>query len=448
MRTSRSITQCWGLAASVLAVLFLFPVVTRADSLAGTTNLNAFSKADVSATQAAHSESHSLIESLRSQIHGVFDGLKKHLKNLAPDVQAMYRDSIVEVSASWKPLVPPVRDLQPFSGPAPFRDLVYGPQEPVWWSELRSELSTWDFNFSWGESVPRSGVIVSEDGLILTSSRAVEWVAFPRVKLADGRRFPARVIGSDEDTGLALLKIDATGLKAVAFDSPLLRGAAELARSASAGSMTVLSWKASGRDEPGQMLAETQVSFLASASGNELLQFGEPVGASAEGGLVVNRFGVPIGIVTTPEDGIGVLAGSSFARPLATVTRTIAELKSQAPLEYLQLGMRLEEALDMDPGVDEVIDELPEVHLAPKVASVEPGSLADQAGLREGDVIVWLNDQPVTNATEFRDLLSCQPELSDLEFGVSRENQNLVLQVSPQRRFDRRLSGAPARTLH
>ena len=212
--------------------------------------------------------------------------------------------------------------------------------------------------------------------------------------------------------------------------------------------MTVLSWKTSGRYERGKPLAETQVSFLASASGDDLLQFGEPIDASAEGGLVVNRFGVPVGIVTTPKAGTGVLAGSSFARPLATVTRTIAELKSQAPIEYLQLGLHLEEALDIEPGVDEVIDELPELNLAPKVASVEPGSLADQAGLREGDVIVWLNDQPVTNATELRDALSCQLDTSDLEFGISRKNRTLVLQVSPKRRFDRRLSGAPARNLY
>lgn len=446
MKKSRPLNQIWGLAISMLAVLFLLPTLSLADS---SENRNSATKSDATDSQSAKPGAGTFVESLTEQLRDAAIGLQNHLRQIAPNVQSMYRDSIVEISGEWKPMAPPVRDLKPFSGQAPFRDLVYGPQTPAWWSELRDDLSSWNLNFSSNRAVPRSGVIVSADGLIVTSNRAVQSTAFPRVRLPDGRRFPARVIGQDDDTGLALLKIDAAGLKTVAFESPLIQGGSELAVRSGVDQVTVLSWKTSGKYERGKPLAETRLSVLSSpADGDGLLQFREPLSASVEGGLVMNSLGVPLGIVTTPRTGIGVLAGSSFAQPLSTVSRTLAELKSEAPVEYLRLGLRLDQASDIEIGLNEVIDELPELNITPRVASVEPGSLADQAGIREGDVIVWMNDQPVSNAEEFQNALSEQPDVTNLEFGISRDARTVVLQVSPKRRIDNRLSGAPARALY
>jgi putative serine protease PepD len=236
-----------------------------------------------------------------------------------------------------------------------------------------------------------SGVIITDDGYVVTNDHVVSVGSRIQVVLSDGRTtYPADLVGTDPLTDLAVLDIDATGLDpidlgaasalsvgdtAVAVGSPLgLEGGP---------SLTVGVISAFGR----------QVQTGPSTILYGMIQTDAPITSGSSGGALVDGAGRLIGITTAVGVSDVGVEGIGFATPVEIVGRVVDELIADGSVEHAFLGITgttaFEDAADgarVASGVE--------------VGSVEPGSAAADAGVRTGDVITSIDGRPVETMDE------------------------------------------------
>jgi serine protease Do len=220
-----------------------------------------------------------------------------------------------------------------------------------------------------------SGFVISQDGYILTNAHVVAGAKEVLVRLDDRREYPAKVIGSDEHTDIALLKIDASHLPTVKLgDSDKLKvGDWVLAigspfgfeRTATQGIVSALS-----RNLPD----DTYVPFI---------QTDAPVNPGNSGGPLFDTDGNVAGINSQIYSHSGGYMGLSFAIPINVALKVTDQLKTKGYVERGWLGVAIQ---DMDQPLAQSFGlEKPEGAL---VSSVTPDSPADKAGIKVGDVIL------------------------------------------------------------
>jgi serine protease Do len=239
-----------------------------------------------------------------------------------------------------------------------------------------------------------SGFIISKDGYVLTNAHVVMGDGEVTVRLADAKReFKAKVVGADERTDIALLKIDAKDLPTVKLgkSSSLQPGEWVAAIGSPFGfenTITAGIVSATGRSLP----AETYVPFI---------QTDVAVNPGNSGGPLINLAGEVVGVNSMIYSQTGGYMGVSFAIPIEVALDITKQLRAEGKVTRGRLGVRIQ------PMTKELAQSfrLEEPNGA-LIAAVEPGSPADKAGLKPGDVVVAFNGQKIDDPNKLPRLVA------------------------------------------
>jgi len=260
-----------------------------------------------------------------------------------------------------------------------------------------------------------SGFVIDPSGLIVTNAHVVESAGSVQVRLADGRRFPATIIGRDNRVDLALLKIEG------------------------AGRLTVLPLGDSNRLRVGELVLalgnpfglEQSVSFgivsrkgaplTVAAPGFDFIQTDAAINPGNSGGPLVNISGEVIGV-----NSMAARNGSiGFAIPSNLVKMLVPQLASKGRVDWGWLGVAIAEVTD---------DDVPRLKLRePKgvlVRSVMPGEPADKGGVRADDVILGIDGTKLETPRDLQRVVSSTPVGKRVRVVLLREGQETELEVT------------------
>lgn len=238
-----------------------------------------------------------------------------------------------------------------------------------------------------------SGFVISANGYLLTNNHVVADALTIKVLLNDGREFAAKVLGRDESYDLAVLKIEATGLKALQFgDSDKVAvGDSVIAIGSPLGlSGTVTQGIISAKDRP-----VTAGDSNSSTSFISALQTDAAINPGNSGGPLVDATGAVIGVnsaIASLGSSLGSQSGSiglGFAIPINQARKTADQLIKNGKATYPVIGV----AVDMNYSGDGAL-------IADKPSAILAGGPAAKAGLRPGDVITKIDDLKIHSPEE------------------------------------------------
>jgi serine protease Do len=256
-----------------------------------------------------------------------------------------------------------------------------------------------------------SGVVVTTDGYVLTNFHVVDGADDIKVELTDGRSLTAKLVGSDQPSDLALLKLTGTGLKAIAFGNSdnVKVGDVVLAVGNPLGvgqtvTMGIISGK--GRSTP----------YGNGGSYEDFLQTDAPINHGNSGGALVNTKGELVGINSQILSETGGNIGIGFAIPVNMAGHVMEQLRTKGKVTRAQLGV----------NVQQVTPEMAQ-SLGLKssggaiVSSVTPGSAADRAGLKQGDVILAFNGVQIHDFNALRNRVAEAGPGSTADLAIVRD---------------------------
>ncbi|MEA5502945.1 HhoA/HhoB/HtrA family serine endopeptidase [Halotia wernerae UHCC 0503] len=272
-----------------------------------------------------------------------------------------------------------------------------------------------------------SGFIIDSSGRILTNSHVVDGADAVTVTLKDGRTFDGKVLGEDPVTDVAAIKIDANNLPILALgNSDVLQpGEAVIAIGNPLGlNNTVTSGiiSATGRSGNDIGASDKRVDYL---------QTDAAINPGNSGGPLLNARGQVIGMNTAIIRGA---QGLGFAIPINTVQRIAQELITKGRVDHPYLGIQM---MTLTPEIKERINDRggDRLNLAADkgvlLIDIVPRSPASIAGLRTGDVIQSINNQPVTKIEEVQKLVESSKIGSPLQIQVDRNGQVAQIVVTP-----------------
>lgn len=257
-----------------------------------------------------------------------------------------------------------------------------------------------------------SGVIISNDGYILTNHHVVEGSERITITLSDNRDYQAKIIGSDPASDLAVLKIEAQGLPIVRIgNSDGVRvGDIVLAIGNPLGiGQTVTS---------GIISAKGRSTGLGDGSFEEFLQTDAPINRGNSGGALVNTNGELVGINSQILSPSGGSIGIGFAIPSNMARNVMDQLIKGGKVRRSILGVRPQDVtsdIARSLNLEQVRGVL--------VNEVTTGSAADRAGIRVGDLIVKLNGEPVLDSNSFRNRVAGTPPDTEVTLTISRDGR-------------------------
>jgi Do/DeqQ family serine protease len=303
-------------------------------------------------------------------------------------------------------------------------------------TQLPEEFNDPLFRRFFGSQVPQqnqvqrgtgSGFIIGKDGRILTNAHVVDGADTVTVILKDGRSFQGKVLGKDELTDVAVVKIQAENLPTVAIGN-------------------------SDQLQPGQWaiaignplgLDNTVTTGIISATGRTSNQIGAPdkrvqfiqtdaaINPGNSGGPLLNARGEVIGMNTAIIQGA---QGLGFSIPINTAQRISNQLATTGKAQHPYLGIQM---VGLTPELKQNINSDPNSGLSVEedkgvlVVKVVPNSPAAKAGIRAGDVIQKLNGQAVTDATGVQEAVDSSQIGGEVRLELRRNGQNVNLAVKP-----------------
>ena len=244
-----------------------------------------------------------------------------------------------------------------------------------------------------------SGVIIRPDGYIVTNNHVVAEASEITVVLNNNKTYTATVIGTDEATDVALIKIDAEGLPTIPFaDSDKLRlGEWVLAIGSPygmRGTITAGIVSAKGRSMGGASDQRQQYGQQSTPSMKieSFIQTDAVVNPGNSGGALVNKAGELVGINTMIYSQTGSYSGYSFAVPSNIVHKIVEDLIDFGSVKRARLGVTYRQVTD-DDQKDLKLSSLEGVY----IEEVSAGSSADKAGVKKGDILLAIDGVKVTN---------------------------------------------------
>jgi serine protease Do len=276
-----------------------------------------------------------------------------------------------------------------------------------------------------------SGFLISADGDILTNAHLVAGVDEVVVRLVDKRQFSAKVIGIDERTDVALIKIDASSLRAVTIGDPAQLEVGEWVAAIGSpfgfeNSVTAGIVSAKGRLVPD----ESEVPFI---------QTDVAVNPGNSGGPLFNLRGEVVGVNSMIYSESGGYMGLSFAIPIDVAIAVADQLRTQGRVIRGRIGVQIQE----------VTPELAAVFKLEKAAgalvvSVEKASPADDAGLLPGDVILGVDGSSIEESRDLVRMIAATPPGTTIKLQVWRRGNAREVNVTVGEAVAERLRTEPA----
>ncbi|MCW0390098.1 MULTISPECIES: DegQ family serine endoprotease [Xanthomonas] len=265
-----------------------------------------------------------------------------------------------------------------------------------------------------------SGFIISPDGYVLTNHHVVDGASEVKVKLTDRREFTAKVVGSDQQYDVALLKIDGKNLPTVRIgDSNLLKpGQWVVAIGSPFGldhSVTAGIVSATGRSNP--YADQRYVPFI---------QTDVAINQGNSGGPLLNTRGEVVGINSQIFSASGGYMGISFAIPIDLAMSAVEQIKKTGKVSRGMLGVT------MQPNISDVEAKglgLPDTRGA-LVNGVQPGTGAAKAGIEPGDFIVAFNGQRINTREDLPPLVGMLPPGSKARVTIVRDGKERDVMVT------------------
>ena len=251
-----------------------------------------------------------------------------------------------------------------------------------------------------------SGFIIDSSGLIVTNNHVVGHADKIVVSLTNGTRLPAEVIGTDELTDVALIKVQATGpLTAVAFGDSRQVEVGDWVLAAGnpfglGGSVTAGIVSARGRD-------------LGAGPFDNFLQLDAPINPGNSGGPIFNMDGQVVGVSTAIVSPSGGSVGIGFATPSELVMPIINQLRTSGHIERGWLGVSV---ANSDNGVT--------------IAGIERTSPAARAGLRQGDIILSVNGERIEGALGLIRTVAAVSPGSSVNLTIRRQGREFDVPVT------------------
>ncbi len=243
-----------------------------------------------------------------------------------------------------------------------------------------------------------SGVIISDDGYIVTNNHVVEGADELTITLNDNREFSARIIGTDKTTDLALIKIDGKNLPTLPIgDSDKLKVGEWVL--AVGNPFNLNSTVTAG-------IVSAKARSLGANGVESFIQTDAAINAGNSGGALVNTQGELVGINAMLYSQTGSYSGYGFAIPTTIMNKVVDDLKTYGTVQRALLGIQGQDAhtyidlqkrdgKEVDLGTNEGI----------YVAKVEDDGAGADAGLQEGDVITSVDGKKVTKMAELQEML-------------------------------------------
>ncbi len=287
-----------------------------------------------------------------------------------PSVVTIFTETTIKVQQQL-----PLSPFEEFFGPDLFQHFFQMPPQP------QGNLKQMGLG---------SGVIVTSDGIILTNNHVVDGADNIKVRLLDGREFKATVKGTDPQTDLAVIKIDAQNLR------PIRLGDSDKAR--------VGEWVLAIGSPLNPQLEHTVTAGIISAKGRsgvgltqyeDYIQTDAAINPGNSGGALVNTRGELIGINSAIATKTGGFMGIGFAIPVNLAQKVMNDILTKGKVVRGWLGVVIQ---NLTPEMAKAL-KLETTH-GVIISQVQKGSPADKAGLKEGDVVLRLNGREVTNTVE------------------------------------------------
>jgi putative serine protease PepD len=284
-----------------------------------------------------------------------------------------------------------------------------------------------------------SGVILSEDGYILTNAHVVTLSGSTNnpdlsVKLWDGTVLPAELVGYDTVYDLAVIKVEATGLKAIKFadssnlnvgqnvvaiGAPLGLASTVTEGIVSALNRTIRVASAEVSEEPGlQFWTGTGESISI-----QVIQTDAAINPGNSGGALVNERGELVGInvaIATAGSGEAGSIGVGFAIPSNTANRIATEIMQTGKATHGLLGAMVRDSSENGSGFS----------TGAYVDQVTEGGAAEAAGIKSGDVIIEFAGQKVTSAADLTAMVRAQPAGARVELKIVRDGETISVQAT------------------
>lgn len=275
-----------------------------------------------------------------------------------------------------------------------------------------------------------SGVIVGPEGYILTNHHVVEAADEIELALADGRKAPAKVVGTDPETDLAVLKVELSGLPAVTFGNP---------DKLSVGDFVLAIGNPFGVGQTVTMgiVSALGRSHLGISTFENFIQTDAAINPGNSGGALVDAAGNLVGINSAIYSRTGGSLGIGFAIPanlakqvMEQIVRTGAVTRGWIGVEVQDLSAELAESF-----------KLPNVH-GTLIAGVLRGGPADKAGIKPGDILVAVDSGEVIDSTSMLNLVAALEPGKQATLKVLRNRSEMTVKVNvgkrpkPNRRND------------
>lgn len=288
--------------------------------------------------------------------------------------------------------------------------------------------SLFDFFFGNGSPQPMqreqlsagSGVIISPDGYIVTNSHVVSGAEEISVTLENNKSFKARLIGADEVTDIAVVKIEASGLPYLEFgDSDALRlgewviaigNPYNLTNTITAGIVSAKSRSMPSYDEGFKI--------------ESFIQTDAAVNPGNSGGALVNIKGELVGINTAIASRTGSFTGYSFAVPASIARKIVNDFVDFGEVKRALLGITMQD-MSSELARERGIRDVKGVY----VSDVLKGGAAHKAGIRESDIILSISGKPVNSSPEVQEQISKFRPKDRIKVVILREGKQKELSV-------------------
>lgn len=264
-----------------------------------------------------------------------------------------------------------------------------------------------------------SGVIVSEQGLILTNNHVVASADEIEVAMADGRKVPAKVVGTDPDTDLALIKIEAEHLPAITFASSDKLNVGDVV-------LAIGNPFGVGQTVTQGIISALGRNHLGINTFENFIQTDASINPGNSGGALIDADGNLVGINSAIYSRSGGSMGIGFAIPATLARQVMDQIATQGNVTRGWVGI---EAQDITPELAESF-KLKATEGA-LIAGILKDSPADKAGLRAGDILLTIEGKPIVDTGSMLNLIAALTPNKKATLKIARADQvlNIVVMI-------------------